>query len=200
MLQETYRDTAGLIVLRDELQRLEAKVTDTLAKTGTNPKAPTPHTVASGIEETDTALRTRPARSVFETMRNTSVLMLLTAPLTFSLIVPIVLLDMSVSLYQLGCFQVWKLEPVQRRDYVILDRHRLAYLNAFEKLACLYCGYFNGVIAFTREVASRTEAYWCPIKHVARPAAPHERYDEFLGYGDAAAWQERLDALKRKIN
>ena len=144
--------------------------------------------------------RMRPVKSVFETLRNASILMLLTAPLTFSLIIPIVLLDACVGLYQLGCFQVWKLDPVQRRDYVILDRHRLAYLNAFEKLGCLYCGYFNGVIAFTREVASRTEAYWCPIKHATRPAAPHERYDEFLAYGDADAWRARLDALKRTID
>ena len=192
--------TADLTILRDELLRLEAKVAATLAKSGADQRDCTPHAVASGSEDVETGVRTSPAKSVFETLRNTSLPMLLTAPFTFSLIVPIVLLDMCVGLYQLICFPIWKLEPAQRRDYVILDRHRLAYLNAFEQLGCLYCGYFNGVIAFTREVASRTEAYWCPIKHASRPAAPHDRYGEFLAYGDAEVWRARLDALKRKID
>jgi len=47
---------------------------------------------------------------------------------------------------------------------VVFDRAGLAYLNALEKLNCAYCSYGNGVIAYAREVAARTEQYWCPIK------------------------------------
>ncbi len=36
------------------------------------------------------------------------------------------------------------------------------------------------VIAFKREAASRTEAYWCPIKHARPPADLHDRNDTFL--------------------
>jgi hypothetical protein len=50
---------------------------------------------------------------------------------------------------------------------------------------CVYCGYANGVIAYARKIASRTEQYWCPIKHALRIRDPHVRYAQFLEYGDA---------------
>lgn len=86
---------------------------------------------------------------------------------------PFVILDLGVSVYQAVCFTVWHMQRVRRADYVVIDRHRLPYLNLIEKLNCLYCSYANGVIAYTREVASRTEQYWCPIKHALQgPLAP----------------------------
>ena len=63
------------------------------------------------------------------------------------------------------CFPIYGIERVQRRRYFAIDRHTLAYLNAIEKANCLYCSHANGVIAYVREVAARTEQYWCPIKH-----------------------------------
>ena len=52
----------------------------------------------------------------------------------------------------------------------LLDRHTLQYLNAIEKANCTFCTYANGVIAYVREVAARTEQFWCPIKHAQRRA------------------------------
>ena len=46
-----------------------------------------------------------------------------------------------------------------RGQYIVIDRHRLKYLNAIEKLNCVYCGYGNGVIAYARDIAGRTEQY-----------------------------------------
>ena len=192
--------TLDLTVLRAELLQLEAKVDATLKeRKAANKDRPGSGSAEAGGEAAAAGDHVTPKRTVIETLRTTSLPMLLTAPFTFSLIVPILLLDLCVNLYQLICFPIWGVEPAQRRDHVVIDRHRLAYLNAFEKLGCIYCGYFNGVIAFTRDVASRTEAYWCPIKLANRPAAPHERYDDFLAYGDADAWMARLDELNRKI-
>ena len=71
----------------------------------------------------------------------------------------------------------------------------LAYLNALEKLNCAYCSYANGVIAFTREVAGRTERYWCPIKHARRVLGAHPHYSEFVDYGDAEAFRRDAAAL-----
>ena len=124
---------------------------------------------------------------------------LLVAPAIYGLIVPFLLLDFGVGLYQRICFPVWGMARVRRADYVVLDRHRLAYLNGIEKLNCLYCGYANGVIAYTREVASRTEQYWCPIKHALRVRAPHARYRGFVDYGDAEGYRARLDALRDAV-
>ena len=56
------------------------------------------------------------------------------------------------------------LKKFPRSDFIAIDRHQLAYLNVIEKVNCAYCGYANGVAAYFREVAARTEEYWCPIK------------------------------------
>jgi hypothetical protein len=122
-------------------------------------------------------------------------LIALTAPVIYALIVPIALLDLFVSIYQAVCFPVYGIQKVRRRDYLVFDRRYLAYLNALEKLNCAYCSYANGVIAFTREVAGRTERYWCPIKHARRVLGAHPHYGEFVDYGDAEAFRRDAAAL-----
>lgn len=124
---------------------------------------------------------------------------LLNAPAVYGLIVPLALLDLGVGLFQLVCFTAWKMDKVRRSDYVIVDRHRLAYLNGIEKLNCLFCGYGNGVIAYAREVASRSEQYWCPIKHALRVRTPHRRYRGFVDYGDGDGFRARLNAMRQEV-
>lgn len=46
-----------------------------------------------------------------------------------------------------------------------MDRNKLAYLRWYEKLGCMYCGYVNGLLSYLKEIASRTEKYWCGIMH-----------------------------------
>lgn len=122
-----------------------------------------------------------------------------TAPVIYSLIVIFVALDLWVSLYQAICFRVYGIPHVRRRDYLVFDRNSLAYLNALEKLNCAYCSYANGVIAYVREVAARTEQYWCPIKQARRVIGQHARYAEFAEYGDAEHYRERLRALRKEM-
>lgn len=119
-------------------------------------------------------------------------LVVLTAPVIYALIVPFVLLDVSIMIYQAICFPVYGIPKVRRGDYFAFDRAHLAYLNAVEKLNCAYCTYANGVIAYVREVASRTEEYWCPIKHARRVMGTHARYAGFEDYGDADAYRGEL--------
>jgi hypothetical protein len=123
-------------------------------------------------------------------------LVVLTAPVIYSLIVPLVLLDIFVSLYQAVCFPAYGLEKVKRSDYLIFDRGHLAYLNALEKLNCAYCSYANGLIAYVREIAARTEAYWCPIKHAKKALGAHEKYMSFVAFGDADAYRRRIVELE----
>jgi hypothetical protein len=120
----------------------------------------------------------------------------LTAPVIYSLIVPILLVDLWVMAYQAICFPVYKIPRVRRRDYLVFDRHHLAYLNTIEKINCAYCSYCNGAIAFIREVASRTEVYWCPIKHARRVLGPHPYYQGFADFGDAEGFREKLKQMK----
>jgi hypothetical protein len=123
-------------------------------------------------------------------------LMILTAPVIYSLIVPIALLDLFVMAYQAICFPVYKIPMVRRGDYLVFDRHHLAYLNIIEKINCAYCSYGNGAIAFAREVASRTEVYWCPIKHARRVLGPHPHYQGFADFGDAEVFRAKLKEMQ----
>lgn len=124
----------------------------------------------------------------------------LMAPVIYSCIVPAVLLDVWVSVYHAICFPVWGIPKVKRSDYIVIDRQYLPYLNLLEKLNCVYCGYFNGLIAYVREVAGRTEQYWCPIKHSRQPKSIHNRYPLFVDYGDAETYQQRLEYLRRHFD
>lgn len=124
---------------------------------------------------------------------------LLVAPVTYSLIVPLVILDAWLWLFQAVCFSVYGIEKVDRSRYILLDRGRLQYLNVIERLNCNYCGYANGVLAYAREVAARTEQYFCPIKHARRCVGAHARYQKFLDFGDAGAYRKELAALRADV-
>jgi len=122
--------------------------------------------------------------------------MILTAPVIYALIIPVLLLDLFVVVYQMACFPVYGIPRVRRRDYMAFDREQLNYLNALEKLNCAYCAYANGVFAYVREVGSRTEQYWCPIKHARRVLGVHARYGSFVDYGDGDAYRHELEQLR----
>jgi len=124
-------------------------------------------------------------------------LVILTAPVIYAGIVPFLLLDLFVTVYQAVCFPIYGIAKVKRADYLVFDRHHLAYLNALEKLNCAYCSYANGLIAYVREIAARTEQYWCPIKHARRVVGTHARYALFDDYGEGEGYPERL-AERRK--
>jgi len=126
-----------------------------------------------------------------------SLLNILTAPIIWFCIIPAVFMDLVASIYQFICFKVYAIPKVNRNDYIILDRQSLSYLNPIEKLNCIYCGYFNGLIANVQEVAARTEQYWCPIKHARKLNTFHSRYYKFLEYGDSLSYQEKLEKIRR---
>ena len=132
------------------------------------------------------AMRINLARYVF----NADVMHVVTAPVIYSLIIPLVLLDIFVSIYQVVCFPVYGIEKVKRGDYFVFDRYHLAYLNLLEKINCAYCSYGNGLLGYAREIAGRTEQYFCPIKHARRIVAAHEGYDRFAEFGDAEVFRK----------
>jgi|TARA_B100000315_G_scaffold247767_1_gene276925 hypothetical protein len=122
---------------------------------------------------------------------------LLTAPVIYSAIAPIALIDLWLTLYQTVCFPLYGIPRVPRSRFLVVDRHHLAYLNGIEKLNCMYCGYANGVFAYVREVAARTEQFWCPIKHARRVPSPHSRYRLFFDYGDAEGYHRDLPKVRK---
>ncbi|MEY5029917.1 MAG: hypothetical protein RLZ63_2232 [Pseudomonadota bacterium] len=123
----------------------------------------------------------------------------ITIPLIYGMLVPMVLLDATLTLYQWLCFPLYRIERVRRKDCWTFDRAHLAYLNALEKLNCAYCSYGNGLAAYFTEIASRTEQYWCPIKHARRVQHAHSRYNQFVDYGDAEGFKAELQRLRDQL-
>jgi len=122
-----------------------------------------------------------------------------TAPVIFAVFFPLLLLDLFVTAYAFLCFPLYGITQVRRRDYLVFDRAHLAYLNVIEKINCAYCSYANGLAAYVKEVAARTEQYWCPIKHARRMLQAHPYYGTFVDYGDAEGYRRELQALRAKL-
>jgi hypothetical protein len=128
-----------------------------------------------------------------------NLLSVLTAPVIYALLFPILLLDLSVTIYQHICFRAYGIPRVKRSDYFVYDRTHLAYLNLIEKINCAYCSYGNGVMAYGREVVARTEQYWCPIKHARKIMAAHPYYTGFVDFGNAQSYKDELENLRSEL-
>ncbi len=138
--------------------------------------------------------------SSWQHLRTTPLLVVLSSPLIYASVIPFLMLDVTVELYQLVCFPIYGIPRVRRRDYLVFDRGRLAYLNTIEKIGCIYCSYANGLLAMISEIAARTEQHFCPIKHARRLAQTHSRYGRFLPYGDARAYREQSDVVAQEFS
>ncbi|HJW34858.1 MAG TPA: hypothetical protein VJ505_16030 [Holophagaceae bacterium] len=130
-------------------------------------------------------------------LKGTAWPVLFSTPVIYGALLPALLLDLYVGLYQLLCCPIYGIPRTRRRDYLELDRAKLPYLNAFEKIGCLYCGYFNGLIAYVQEVAGRTEQRFCPIKHNHKPKVVHSRYPRFVSFGDGEGYHRRVGAIQK---
>ena len=146
----------------------------------------------SSVRQAHLKLRT----SLFHWLFITRPLNLITGPIIYSMIIPLVLVDLCVSFYQATCFPIYKVGKVRRGDYIVLDRQHLGYLNFFERFHCTYCAYGSGLIAYIGEIVARTEQYFCPIKHARKVVGTHARYADFLEYGDAEEFEAKLEAFR----
>src|SRR5579872_4021846 len=86
-------------------------------------------------------------------LRGVHPLVILTSPIIYLCAIPFFALDLAVTIYQAICFPVYGIAKVRRQDYLVFDRGRLAYLNAIEKVGCVYCSYANGLLAYIVEIA-----------------------------------------------
>jgi hypothetical protein len=93
--------------------------------------------------------------------RHWFVLPLLILPVPF-----LIILDLIIEVYHHLAFPLCNIALVKRSEYIIIfDRSKLSYLGPFQKLFCMYCGYANGLFLYQKEIAGRTEKYWCGIAH-----------------------------------
>jgi hypothetical protein len=190
--------TPQITELIDRIRSLEGELDAELAKRGAGLRMGLEHGRIAFEEELlrrHRELRQKLAPYLF----GADPLVMLVSPVIYAGIIPLVLLDLFVSVYQAVCFPVYGIAKIRRADYFVFDRHHLAYLNALEKLNCAYCSYANGLIAYAREIIARTEQYWCPIKHARRVIGTHARYALFDDYGDGENYQARLAELRKGL-
>ncbi len=94
---------------------------------------------------------------VFAWLRESEWRSIVTAPFIYSMIIPFVALDIFRSVYQAIFLPLYRMPKVRRADYIIIDRHHPGYLNIIEKLNRAYCGYTDGLLAYARQILSRTK-------------------------------------------
>ena len=135
-------------------------------------------------------------KSVFDTIFSATIREIISIPFIWMMLIPGVFLDIWLFIYQYTALKLYKVPLVKRSDYVVFDRKQLAYLNWIQKLNCIYCSYFNGVMQFAVEVAGRTEKYWCPIKHARKKSWGHDWEEYFADYGDAEGFKETFCSVK----
>lgn len=122
---------------------------------------------------------------------NTPVRDLLSIPFIYMMVIPAVVLDFFLTIYQYTAFFLYRIPRVKRSEYFIYERRFLDYLNWLEKINCLYCSYVNGLFAYAVEIGARTERYWCPLKATHHPKFTHSLYNDFADYGNPEEWREK---------
>jgi hypothetical protein len=125
---------------------------------------------------------------------------LITGPIIYSMIIPMVVTDLFITFYQLTCFPIYGIKKVRRGDYIVFDRQNLHYLKFIEKFHCTYCAYGSGMIAYISEIVARTEQYFCPIKHARKILGTHARYARFLDFGEAENYEAKVEGYRTALN
>lgn len=138
--------------------------------------------------------------NIFVYLLDAPILYVLSAPIIWACLIPAFFLDIVASLFQAICFPIYKISKVKRSDYIIIDRHKLGYLNIIEKANCWYCSYFNGLLGYVSEIAGRTEQFWCPIRHAKRVKYMHPYYKNFINYGDSKDFRENQLPLRKELS
>jgi GNAT superfamily N-acetyltransferase len=152
------------------------------------------------FEQSARSVHARAKRTLLRWLRESNPRNVVSVPLVYGMVVPFAVLDIALSVYQAVCFRLYRIPRVRRSDYVVIDRHQLPYLNAMEKLNCVYCGYANGLIAYCREIAACTEQYWCPIKHARNVSGAHRRYSRFAEFGDAEPYHAHAAVMRSELS
>lgn len=127
----------------------------------------------------------------YKQAKNRFIWHLLSMPVIYSMIIPLVILDIWIEAYHRICFAAYGIPYVKRGKFIRIDRHKLQYLKPFEKFNCMYCGYANGLLHYSSTIAGETEKYWCGIKHqLDEEFCEPQHHADFIPYGDEEAYRK----------
>lgn len=134
--------------------------------------------------------------SIFESIFSARVREVLSAPFIYAMIVPAIILDIFLFIFQQTAIRLYKIPLVKRSDYIIFDRKQLDYLNLIQKVNCLYCSYVNWLFSYAVEIAWRTEKYWCPIKNASKKKWWHDWEEYFADYWDPETFMKIMGSIE----
>ena len=135
-------------------------------------------------------------KSAWDTIFSATVREIISFPFIWFMLIPTIILDICLFIYQNTAIRLYKIPLAKRSDYIVFDRKQLAYLNWIQKLDCIYCSYVNWLFQYAVEVAGRTEKYWCPIKHARKKSWTHDWEEHFADYWDVEGFKEVFCSIK----
>ena len=131
-------------------------------------------------------LKTNHQLGLIDLIKRSRPINLITGPIIYSMIFPLLILDAFVSFYQWSCFPIYGIPKLSRKDFIIFDRQELKYLDWISKFHCTYCAYGVGIVAFVGAVIGVTEAYFCPIKHKFKKIHASQKHDQYIPFDEPA--------------
>lgn len=137
-------------------------------------------------------------QSIIHTLLNFRVREFIGIPFTLLMIIPAVILDLFLLMYQETVFRAYRIPLVHRKNYIVYDKWKLDYLNLIQKFNCSYCSYVNGLFSYAVEIAWRTEKHWCPIKHANKTNGSHQWEKDFADFWDSSGFVDILESRRKK--
>lgn len=133
---------------------------------------------------------------IFKYLLGSEIRHIISIPFIYMMIIPAVILDIFLFVFQQTCFRLYGIPLVKRKEFLSTERKHLDYLNWIEKINCLYCSYVNWMFSYAVEVWGRTEKYWCPIKHAKKNNTFHNWQDHFADYWDGEGFKKAFNSNK----
>ncbi len=124
----------------------------------------------------------------YRKIKSNRIMSLVTQPFLWLPLPFFIMLDLVIEIYHQICFPIYHIPIVKRSEYImVMDRQKLQYLDGWEKLGCMYCGYINGLLAYMVVIASETEKFWCGIMHEEKLGfrnQSHQKENNFAKFND----------------
>jgi len=136
-------------------------------------------------------------RKIFRNSFFMNIRYLLSMPFIYVMFFPALILQIFLEIYHRICFPLYGIPLVNPKEYFVMDRALLPYLNWLEKLNCMYCSYVNCLFAYATEIGGRTEKFWCPIKHARKVKGSHTHYGDFVDYSDGESLRKRWEKMRK---
>ena len=95
-----------------------------------------------------------------KTLRHTA-----SIPFIYGVGVSLIFMHICLEIYHQIAFRLYRIDLVDYKKYIKIDRYKLSKLTLIQKVNCVYCGYANGLLPYAMAISAETEKYWCGIKH-----------------------------------